>query len=97
MEYWHTYTIRKSRNYTVSGKPNALYYLPEQYGGTSNLMLNVPRREIHYARNNLIEKEESTVNFEYFEYLINTYGYSKPTNWREGLELLTEIIQVSGQ
>jgi hypothetical protein len=97
VEYWNTHTIRKSRNDTVSGTPNALYYLPEQYGGTANLLLNVPHCEIDYAKNNLIEKEEDIVHFEYLEYLMNTCEYSKPTNWREALELLKELIQASGQ
>jgi hypothetical protein len=64
--------------------------LPEQYGGTAKLLLNVPQCEIDYTKNNLIEKEEDIVHF---EYLMNTCEYSKPTNCREALELLKELIQ----
>ena len=97
VEYWNTHRIRKSRFDTVSGKPNSLYYLPEQYGGTANLLLSVPEHKFNYAKNNLVEKEDDAENFEYFQYLINTCGYSKPANWREGLELFKKLIQISGQ
>ncbi len=97
LEHWNSHKIRRSRYDTISGKPDALYFLPEQYGGMANLTLNVPQHEIDYAKNNLVEKEEHTESFEYFQYVVATCGFRKPTNWREGLELFKNLIQISGQ
>ena len=37
-EHWNTHKIRKNRYGTVSGRPDALYYSPESFGGTSDLL-----------------------------------------------------------
>ena len=87
VQYSKTHRIRKSRHHTVSGKSNALHYLSEQYGTAAYLLLSVPQHKLDNAKNNLAEKGEDTESFESFQYLTDMCGYSKPTNWREGLEL----------
>ena len=96
LEHWNTHKIRKSRNDTISGRPNALYFLPQKHGGSANLLLNIPEEQINYARNHLVEKNEDMDNFVYFQYVVDTCGFSKPTNWREGLELFEQLLQISG-
>ena len=66
MEHWNTHCIRKNRFGTVSGRPDALYYLSESFGGTPNLMQNVPDQELQYSWENLIIHEEENVYFEYY-------------------------------
>ena len=40
-----THKIRKNRYGTVSGRPDALYYLPESFSGTSDLLKYVADRD----------------------------------------------------
>ena len=58
IEHWSTHRIRKSRNDTVAGVPDILYYLPEGRGGESGLLLSVDDNKITYVENHLIEKAE---------------------------------------
>ena len=46
MEHWNTHIIRKNRFGNVSGRLDASYYLLESFGGTPNLILNVPDQEL---------------------------------------------------
>ena len=43
--------IRKNRYGIMSGCPDALYYLPESFGRTSDLLQYVADRDYHYAWN----------------------------------------------
>lgn len=54
-EHWNTRYIRKSRHYTIPGRPNSLYYLPENHGRAPNLKAHVPNNEMEYARVQLVE------------------------------------------
>ena len=54
-EHWNTRGIRKSRNDTVAGVPDVLYYLPEGRGGESGLLLSVDDNKISYVENHLIK------------------------------------------
>ena len=58
MEHWNTHSIRKNRFGTVSGRPDALYYLSESFGGTPNLMQNVPDQELQNSWENLMKKKK---------------------------------------
>ena len=87
MEHWNTHSIRKNRSGTVSGRPDALYYLSESFGGTPNLMQNVPDQELQYSWENLVIHEEENVCFEYFKYVMNELNLSYPSSWKEALTL----------
>ena len=94
-EHWNTHRIRKSRHDTVPGVPDVLYYLPEGRGGESGLLLSVDDNKISYVENHLIEKEEGNEHFEYFQYVMDSLGLEKPTNWREALQLYRKLVSVS--
>ena len=32
LKQWNSHHIRRSQNYTISGVPNEMYYLPENFG-----------------------------------------------------------------
>ena len=86
-EHWNTHYIRRSRHDTVSGRPSALYYLPEAYGGTSNLSLRVPEQQINYARLHLVEEHEDNDYQEYFNYVMVNSQVQYPANWQDALRL----------
>ena len=91
-EHWNTYYIRKSRHDTIPGRPDSLYYLPENHGGAPNLIAHVPDNEMEYARVQLIERAERNEYQEYFQYVLTTCDLQRPGNWREGLELYNTLL-----
>ena len=95
-EYWNTHRIiRKSRNDTIPGVPDVLYYLPEGRGGKPDLLLPVPGDKISYVENHLIEKQEANEHFEYFQNVMDSLDLEKPTHWRETLKLYYKLVSVS--
>ena len=42
----------------MSGCPDALYYLPESFGGTSDLLKYVAERDYQYALEHILETED---------------------------------------
>ncbi|XP_046840005.1 uncharacterized protein LOC124434166 [Xenia sp. Carnegie-2017] len=60
-EQWNTHYIRKSRHDTVKGRPDSLYYLPEQCDGGNHFLLSVTSTEIHYARSHIVESEKKHI------------------------------------
>ena len=95
MEHWNTYSIRKNRFGTISGRSDALYYLSESFGGTPNLMQNVPGQELQYSCENLIIHEEENVYFEYFKYIMNELNLSYPSSWEEALTLYQSFVETN--
>ena len=95
MEHWNTHSIRKNRFGTVSGRPDALYYLSESFGGTPNLMQNVPDQELQYSWENLIIHEEENLYFEYFKYVMNELNLSYPSSWEEALTLYQSFVEAN--
>lgn len=74
-EHWSTHRIRKSRNDTIPGVPDVLYYLPEGRGGENGLLLD--DNKIGYVENHLIEKEDGNEHFEYFQCVMDSLGLGK--------------------
>ena len=95
MEHWNTHSIRKKRLGTVSGRPEALYYVSESFGGTPNLMQNVPAQELQYSWESLIIYEEENVYFEHFKYVMNELNLSYPSSWEEALTLSQSFVEVN--
>ena len=95
-EHWNTHRIRKSRNGTVPGVPDVLYYLPESRGGESDLLSCVPEDKIGYVQNHLIEREEENDHFEYFYYVMDVLGLKRPTDWQEALQLHEKLVLLAG-
>ena len=52
----------------MSGRSDALYFLPESFDGTSDLLQYVADRDYHYALEHIVETEDENVYSEYFQY-----------------------------
>ena len=46
MEHWNTHYIRQSRHDTVPGRPDSLFFLPEQHGAMPSLLHKVIEADI---------------------------------------------------
>lgn len=91
-DHWNTHYIRRSRHNTVSGRPAALFYLPEAHGGTPNLLLEVPEEQMNYASHHLVEAQENNDYEEYFNYVMENCQLQYPTNWHDALRLYHLMI-----
>ena len=96
-EHWNTHYIRGSRHDTVKGRPDSLYYLPELCGGGNQFKLPVPPAEIQYARSHVVEFQEDSIYQEYFKYVLQTCNLSKPTDWRQALELYKVLLEYANE
>ena len=96
-EHWNTHYIRSSRFDTVQGRPDSLFYWPEQRGGQVQLALSVPENEISYAREHLIEGEAYNDYQEYFKYLVNFFRLEEPRDWRDTLNRFHQLMNIANQ
>ena len=92
-EEWNTHYIRGSRYDTVRGRPDALYYLPELSGGANHFLLPVPEADINYVRSHIVETEEDNLYQEYFNYVLQSCNFNKPTDWTEALDLYNTLLE----
>ena len=68
------------------------YYLPESHGGAPNLKAIVPKKEMEYARVQIVERAERNEYPKYFQRVLTACDSQRPTNWREGLELYNTLL-----
>eukprot|EP00794_Sanderia_malayensis_P018332 gene18332-20154_t len=90
-DHWNTHYIRGSRHETVKGRPDSLYYLPENHDSTPHLKAIVPLTEFEYANNHLVDEDEDNDFQEYFKYVVEKLVLSTPRNWREALYMYNII------
>ena len=94
-QHWNTHRIRRSRYNTIPGRPDALFFLPEQHGGVENILTQVPRNERNYAKEEIVIMDEDNDYKEYFDYVTRTFDLTHPTDWEEALELYNRLIHIA--
>ena len=94
VEHWNTHRIRKSRHNCVAGRPDSIFYIPENYGGIET-KLAVENREIDIASENINDNEEENEYKEYFDYVIAGLTLEMPTNWEEALSIYQRILNIA--
>ena len=94
VEHWNTHRIRKSRHNCVAGRPDSIFYLPENYGGTDMKMF-VSERDIEDTGSNIIVNEEENEYSEYFEYVRNELSLELPNNWEDALSIYEKILDIA--
>lgn len=94
-EHWNTHRIRKSRFDTVSGRPDALFYLPEHFGAMANILHEVPSDEFNYVSQNIIQIDEDNEYKDYFDYVCEKLGIAKSEDWQEAYQLYCKLIDVA--
>ena len=94
-EHWNTHYIRGSRQNSVRGRPDSLYFLPEYHGTTSNLLARVATNEIVCVTQEITLKEHYNQHQEYFEYVRQGLGLALPTTWKEALQFYERLIDIA--
>ena len=80
----------------VSGRPESLYTIPKFHGGVDDLMVPVDNADLNYAYFHLVEVHNIQSNYhEYFEYVVNELGLSKPRDWKEAFPLYQKITDAA--
>ena len=92
-EHWNTHLIRKSKFQTVTGRPDSLYFLPEQIG-THDYKIEVTDAHFQDVSEHVVVKEYFNEYTEYFNYLVEENGIPKPKNWEDALELFRFALSV---
>ena len=94
-DHWNSHYVRRSRFDTVAGRPDELYHLPVNHGG-SEFLQNVSIEQINDMQE-FCEDPESNMYQEYFEYARSQTDFIKPSNWDEaGQALGTRLTKLMG-
>lgn len=92
-EHWNSHRIRKSKFQTVAGRPDALYFLPEEKN-TRDFKHEVPQNEFQDVSHHVVVKDYSNEYTCYFDYLLEDNDISMPKDWERALDLYRFILSV---
>lgn len=96
-EYWNSHRIRNSKHATVSGVPNMMYFLPEDFGHSDCLVPISPHKltemENRFEGFDGEDDESNPVFHEYFQYVMDNNGLSHPTSIHEAGFLFEKLIK----
>ena len=79
----------------MSGHPDALYYLPESFGETSDLVNYIADIDYYYALKHIVGTVDENVYSEYFQYVMSELNVTYPNTWKEPLELYQTFVEVN--
>ena len=100
---WNSHLIRKSRQASVCGIPDDMFFIPEIFGykkfgrGVSDDTIDwiLQQRNIHSEASDILDGCDDQFE-EYFKYVIRTLGYSiPPRDWLEAREIYDRIMSVA--
>lgn len=91
--HWNAHYVKRSRFDTVAGRPDKLYHLPHNFGG-SQFLQNVSIEQVN-DMHEYCEQPESNMYQEYFEYASAQTEFPKPSNWNEALHLYRHLVNVA--
>jgi hypothetical protein len=88
---WNSHYIRRSRYDTIPGRPNELYYLP-QNSGYQDYTCAVSEEDLHDIGEYCEEPDDDSIFGEYFHYVVEMRNLVPPSNWREALLLYNDLM-----
>ena len=95
-EHWNTHRIRQSRHETIPGRPDELYFFPQNHGGNANLLSEVPGEKLQYVTDNVLTSpDEDNISQEYFDYILDSSELEHPTGWKDAEDLYTKLIEIA--
>ena len=94
VEHWNTHSIRSSRYNSVAGKPDVLYYLPENSGGVNSGVL-ISNEEIQEVQHHCEREEDENEYEEYFHYVMETERLYYPNSPEESLALYGRLLEIA--
>ena len=92
-DHWNSHYIRRSRQDTVAGVPDILYYLPE-HSGSVDCIVPLSEAKINEMEQHCDMEIEEDIYQEYFEYIIDNNGWEYPCNERDAFVLFQRFTQM---
>ena len=91
---WNTHYIRQSRHDTLPGRPNELYYLPENVNAENHVHVVEDEKYqdmFHYCH----DYQESSIYHEYFTTIFDQSEFRQPDSWNEALTLYHNLLNIA--
>ena len=88
---WNSHYIRRSRYDTIPGRPNELYYLPEN-SGYQDYKCAVSEEDLYDMGEYCEAPDDDSIFGEYFRYVVEIHNLVPPSNWREALLLYNNLM-----
>ena len=92
LHHWNTHYIRRSRHDTLAGRPDELYYLPENVNAENHGHV-VENEKYQDMLNYCHDYQENSIYQEYFTNIFTQSGFRQPDTWNEALTLVNSLIK----
>ncbi|CAB4001850.1 Hypothetical predicted protein, partial [Paramuricea clavata] len=92
--HWNTHYIRRSRHDTLPGRPDELYFLPENENAVNHAH-TIEEDKYHDMLNYCHEYHKESLYYEYFTHVFTLGGFESPNTWNDALTLYREILGVA--
>ncbi|CAB3995690.1 Hypothetical predicted protein [Paramuricea clavata] len=88
---WNSHYIRRSRHDTIPGRPNELYYLPEN-SGFQDHKCDVSEEQLRDMGIYCELPDDDNTFEQYFGYVMESQNLVPPSTWREALFLYNNLM-----
>lgn len=92
--HWNTHYIRRSRHETLAGRPDELYYLPENVNAENHAHA-VDDEKYQDMLNYRRDYQEDSMYQEYFTSIFTQMEFGQPNNWNEALTLYHNLLDIA--
>ena len=92
--HWNTHYIRRSRHDTLAGRPDELYYLPENVDAENHVKV-VEDEKLCDMLNYCSDYQEHSDYNEYFTSIFTQAGFRQPDTWNEALTLYHNLLGIA--
>lgn len=93
--HWNTHYIRRSRHDTLPGRPDELYYLPENVNA-ENHVHTVEEDKYQDMLNYCRDYHEESLHQDYFTSIFTLSGFQQPNTWNDALTLYRDLLDIAG-
>lgn len=92
--HWNTHYIRRSRHETLAGRPDELYYLPENVQAENHICI-VEDEKYQDMLSYCQDYREDSIYQEYFTSVFTQMEFGHPDNWDEALTLYHNLMDIA--
>lgn len=92
--HWNTHYIRRSRHETLAGRPDELYYLPENVNAENHVHI-VDNEKYQDMLSYCQDYQEDSMCQEYFTSIFTQMEFGQPDNWDEALTLYHNLMDIA--
>ena len=94
-QHWNTHRIRRSAYSAVSGVPDVMYLLPEQFGAVQCKCPFPCHNDIAQVESECNIEESDNITSQYVNFLINNNNLVQPKNKEDAYDLYISLLQIA--